>query len=71
MNRYESDRILGLSVTINGSSILFISAYFPATCHSKYEDCIMCLGILSFILESHEEDHVCILGDFIATLGSP
>ena len=27
----------------------------------------MCLGILSSILESHEEDHVCILGDFNAT----
>ena len=31
----------------------------------------MCLGILSSILESHEEDHVCILGDFNATPGSP
>ena len=31
----------------------------------------MCLGILNFILESHEEDHVCILGDFNATPGSP
>ena len=31
----------------------------------------MCLGILSSILESHEEDHVCIMGDFNATPGSP
>ena len=31
----------------------------------------MCLGILSSILDSHEEDHVCILGDLNATLGSP
>ena len=31
----------------------------------------MCLGILSCILESHEVDHVCILGDFNATPGSP
>ena len=31
----------------------------------------MCLGILSSILESHQEDHVCILGDFNATPGSP
>ena len=27
--------------------------------------------ILCSILESHEEDHVCILGDFNATPGSP
>ena len=31
---------------------------------------IMCLGIHSSILESHEEDHVCIQGDFYATPGS-
>ena len=31
----------------------------------------MCLGILSSILESHEEVHVCMLGDFKATPGSP
>ena len=31
----------------------------------------MCLGILSTILESYEEDHVCVLGYFNATPGSP
>ena len=31
----------------------------------------MYLGILSSILESHEEDHVCILGDFNAEQGLP
>ena len=61
----------GLSVTINGSSILFVNVYFLVICHSKYENYIMCLGILSSILESHEEDHVCIMGDFNATPGSP
>ena len=65
------DRILGLSAMMNGSSILFINVYFPVAGHEKYEEYIMCLGILSFILESHEEDHVCILGDFNATPGSP
>ena len=71
MKGYESDRILGESITINGSSILFINVYFPVTCLAKYEEYIMCLGILSSILESNEEDHVCILGDFNARAGSP
>ena len=31
----------------------------------------MCHGILSSKLESHEEDHVCILGDINATPGLP
>ena len=71
VKRYESHRILGLSVTINDSSILFINVYFPVACHEKNEEHITCISILSFILESHEEDHVCILGDFNATPGSP
>ena len=29
----------------------------------------MCLGILGYMLESHEEDHVYILRDFNATPG--
>ena len=69
MKRYESDRICELSVTINGSSILFINVYFSEACHEKYVEYIMCLGILSSILESHEEDRVCILGDFNVTPG--
>ena len=63
--RFESDRILGLSVTITGSSILFINVYFPLACHEKHKEYIMCLGIISSILESNEEDHVCILENFI------
>ena len=68
VKRYESDGILGLSVTINGSTILFINVYFPVTCHEKYDEYIMCLGILYSILESQEEDHISILGDFNAGL---
>ena len=68
---YEYDRILGLIVTINGSSILLINVYFSVVGHEKYEEYIMCLGILSSILKSHEEDHACILGDIYATPSSP
>ena len=50
--------------------ILFITVYFPVACHEKYEEYIMCLGILSSILETHEEDPVCKLGNFNATPGS-
>ena len=42
VKRYESDRILGLSVTINGSSMLFFNIYFPVICHEKYEEYISC-----------------------------
>ena len=46
VKRYDSDRILGLSVMMNGWSILFINVYFPVACHEKYEEYIMCLCIL-------------------------
>ena len=78
--RYKSDRILGPdrkcknligSVTLNGSSILFINVYFTVTCHEKYEEYIMFLGILSSIHESHEDDHACMLRDFNAKPCSP
>ena len=47
VKRYESDSILGLSITINGALILFMNVYFPVTCHEKHEEYIMFLGILS------------------------
>ena len=55
VKRYESDRILGLSVTINVHQCYLLSLqYFPVACHEKYEGYIMCLGMLSSILESHD-----------------
>ena len=74
VKRYESDWILGLSVTIiiiGGASILFVNVYFPVACTQNYGEYFVCLGIISYILESHEEDHVCIQGDFNKTLFSP
>ena len=56
MKRFGSDMTIGLSVTMNGSSRLFIHVYFPVACLEKYEEYIMSLGILSSIVESHEED---------------
>ena len=49
MKRCESDRILWLSVTMNGSSIF--NVYFPVACHAKYEIYIMFIGILNSIPE--------------------
>ena len=46
VKRYESDRILGLGVTINGSSTLFTNViitnqWFPVACHERYQEYIM------------------------------
>ena len=49
MFAYWSDRIFGLIVTINDSSILFPNVYLRVACHEKYEEYIMCLGLHSSI----------------------
>ena len=64
VKRFESYWVLRLSVTMNGSSILCFNVFIPvAVCHAKYEEYIRSC-ILSSILVSHGEDHVCILGYF-------
>ena len=40
------------------------------SCLEKYEEYITYLGILSSMLQSHEEDNACMLGYFNATPGS-
>ena len=45
VKRCVSDRILGLSVPINGLSMLFFNVYFPVACHEEYEEYVTCLGI--------------------------
>ena len=63
MKRYESDRLIGLCVTLNCTSILFINVHFPVVSDAKCQEYIMCFCILRSILESHDEDNACILGD--------
>ena len=51
MKRYESDRILRLSVTINGSSILLINVDFPVACYAKYEEYMNYLNVYNELFE--------------------
>ena len=41
-------------------TILFINVCLPTASQTNYEEYIMCHGILSTILQNHEEDHACM-----------
>lgn len=70
MRSYDYDRIIGLSVAVGGSSILFLNVYFPTDSPDNFDEYVRCLGLLSSIIESRNELNVCVLGDFNAKPGS-
>lgn len=68
IRQYNTNRILGLSVSINGSSVLFLNVYFPTNSGDNLDEFIVCHGQLASILESYSEDNICIIGDFNAPI---
>jgi hypothetical protein len=67
IRQYDCDRILGLSVTFGGTSVLFLNVYFPVNSRDNLEEYLRCMGVLGSILESREEQQICVLGDFNAS----
>ena len=67
IRQFDCQRILGLSVSFNGTSVLFLNVYFPVNSNDNLEEYLRCMGVLGGILESREEQQVCILGDFNAS----
>lgn len=67
IRQYDCDRILGLSVTFGGTSVLFLNVYFPVNSNDNLEEYLSCMGVLGSILESREEQQICVLGDFNAS----
>ena len=63
---YNTDRLLGLQVTLEDRSILFINAYLPWESPSNFDQYCMILGELQSIINDSTADHVCIIGDFNA-----
>ena len=63
---YNTDRLLGLQVTLEDSCILFINVYFPWDNPSNFDQYCMTLGELQSIINDSTADHICIIGDFNA-----
>lgn len=62
----NSDRLLGLQVTLNDTSVLFINVYMPWESPSNFDHYCMLLGDLQSIINDSTADHACIIGDFNA-----
>jgi exonuclease III len=70
IEQYNDDRMLGLSLRIEGMSILFINVYFPYAAHHNEELVLAYNGKLEGILRGSNHDHVCVMGDFNCHPGS-
>lgn len=68
---YNSDRILGLQVSLGNCAILFINVYMPWECHSNADHYDLLLGQLQSIIHDSSADHICIIGDLNAHPNKP
>ena len=64
--QYDDDRLLGISVRLNGAVYLFINVYLTYFCDDNYSDYVMYMGKLASILDGSDAAGVVILGDFNA-----
>ena len=62
----NNDRLLGLQVTLEDTSILFINTYLPWESPSNFDQYCSILGELQSIINDSTADHVCIIGDLNA-----
>ena len=63
---YNSDRLLGLRLTVQNMTILFINVYMPWETPDHFDEFSQLLGLIDGITQDAEADHVCLLGDFNA-----
>ena len=63
---YNCVRLLGVQLTCNDVSLLFISVYMPYQCDDNYELFMEYVGKLSALIEESPTSYVAILGDFNA-----
>lgn len=66
IRQYDCDRFLVPSVTVGGTSVLFLKVYFPVNSTENLEQYLSCMGILGSILENREDQRICFLWDFNA-----
>ena len=65
---YNCSRLLGVQLTCNDLSLLFISVYMPYQCDDNYELFMEYVGKLSALIEESPTSYVTILGDFNAVI---
>ena len=67
---YEEKRFLGMMVSFDKYSILFINIYLPTQINQNYDEYVSCIGKLNSIISETDADAVVVAGDWNAPPGS-
>ena len=65
---YQCSRLLGVQLTCNDVSMLFISVYMPYQCDDNFEMFMEYIGKISALIEESPTSNIAIVGDFNAAL---
>lgn len=66
----QNPRVLSITYKDDRLSIL-VNVHLPTKIRENMDDQAMCLGTLASLVDSAQEQHVCVLGDFNAAPGTP
>ena len=65
---YQCSRLLGVELTCNDVSMLFISLYMPYQCKDNFELFMQYIGKISALIEESPTSNIAIVGDFNAAI---
>ena len=65
---YQCSRLLGVELTCNDVSMLFISVYMPYQCKDNFELFMEYIGKISALIEESPTSNIAIVGDFNAAI---
>lgn len=66
IHNYEDPRMLGIEVTSESVTCLFINVYMPYQSDANYESYMNCLGKVAALIEESETTKIAVIGDFNA-----
>ena len=67
---YNDPRIMGLSLNIQGKSILVLNVYMPCNSRDQTHEFTIYLWKIFSIISDCMEEHICLIGDFKAATKS-
>ena len=63
---FDDSRLLGVQITDNQETFVFINVYLPFQCEDNYENYLNYLGKLTAVVEEIATSNIVVLGDFNA-----
>ena len=63
---FDDSRLVGVQITDNQETLVFINVYLPFQCEDNYEKYFNYLGKLTTLVEELATSNMVVLGDFNA-----